>query len=676
MPNFAPEELMQEAYKLLAKDRARLGSTNYPVYKGQTTSPMSVSTQRARELREKFSREPSPYSQKISSVLSRDNQGITQQDIQGILGRLGQEQRTFGQGPLLDTLRQEFLSSYDPRIARFVGKTERDIGRSLPETEARLQEISKASGNLEGSRNQQIARTLQGLQQNKQGRREALIGNLEQFGAQRHGYNNLVNAASKAEFEREKNEPHRRMQLLEEALAPHAAMGGEGGHHDLEKSRAESIAQALRAYGVDPSLPASSWETSRQTPSKYPGQLMASSPAEIEASRSVLQNLNPELRDSYTDQRRGLTRQLVDTPKLSTKALQGLTPAMQAQISSMEREAQQRMKKDLGMLNGEYIRLGQYGSLQHMRAAEERARDINKATLQQRDALLQNALKSGLQAEHSGDITNIKQLGLLGKQSQKDYGDLLQDIQNTNKLGATKFANTQAENEELYKNYQNENLWQWPHMRNTARNEAYRDIFRGLDARDISLDNLAALNTRYSELERERAPLQQPLTSAQQARDALQRQSLEMDLRQKYLAAKRDDDEVTNWWNTGGSRSGDTAANWKRVQAARDKLAAIDKEVRASKSAASVMSAASADSSARHAGYSKAWDEEMSRRSQAELQRLTALKQGPTPMSEGEARMKAEQDRQYLAQGYVPSGVGWIKHNPDAGWIGARLQPR
>lgn len=41
------------------------------------------------------------------------------------------------------------------------------------------------------------------------------------------------------------------------------------------------------------------------------------------------------------------------------------------------------------------------------------------------------------------------------------------------------------------------------------------------------------------------------------------------------------------------------------------------------------------------------------------------------------ARMKADQDRQYLAQGYVPSGVGWIKqNNPDAGWIGARLAPR
>jgi len=41
------------------------------------------------------------------------------------------------------------------------------------------------------------------------------------------------------------------------------------------------------------------------------------------------------------------------------------------------------------------------------------------------------------------------------------------------------------------------------------------------------------------------------------------------------------------------------------------------------------------------------------------------------------ARMKADQDRAYAAEGWIPSGVGWYKPgNPDAGWIGARLQGR
>jgi len=59
----------------------------------------------------------------------------------------------------------------------------------------------------------------------------------------------------------------------------------------------------------------------------------------------------------------------------------------------------------------------------------------------------------------------------------------------------------------------------------------------------------------------------------------------------------------------------------------------------------------------------------------AESQRLNELQEAAN--REAQVRMKVDQDRFYRAQGYVPSGVGWIKHeNPDAAWIRARLAPR
>jgi hypothetical protein len=290
-------------------------------------------------------------------------------------------------------------------------------------------------------------------------------------------------------------------------------------HPDLNASKASDISQAIKAYNM-PST-------------RYPGQLVANLPAEIEASGNVLGRLSPSLKDNYTDKRKALTRGLIDNPSLSSTVLANLSPAMQSQITPLEKQAKDTMKKELAALNNQYIKLGQYGSEQHMGAAEQRAREINKAVLEQRDRILQNSLKEQLQLQHGTEVNNIRQLGMIGGQSHKDYGDLLKSLHDTNKLGATKFGNDQAENEELYKNYQNEKLWQWPHMRGQIRNEAFGDIFGGLASKNISLENLANLNTNYSELEKERNQYKTDLTSMQAARDQLQSQ----------LGIKRRDEE-------------------------------------------------------------------------------------------------------------------------------------
>lgn len=519
---YAPEELTREAYKLLAREKARVGGLNYAPYRGATVSPMSDLTQRARDLQQQFAAKPAPYSNKIQSVLSRDNQGITPANVQGLLGQLQGAQRNFTQGPLLDTLRQEFRTAIEPRIGGFTGRIEGDINRYLPEAEGNLQNLAKISGNLESSRNRQTARTFQNLQADKQARQQALINNLQQFGAQKHAYNNMVNSANKTQFDREANEPYRKLQLLQQALGATGVNPDESLHPDLAKSQTEQIAQALRAYGVDPSKPSSQWTTS-QSP-RYTGQLVAGLPAEIQASGNVLGRLEPKLRDNYTDQRKALTRSLLDNPSLSATALNNLNPAMAGRVSMLEQSAAERMQKDLEALSNQYIRLGQYRSPQHLKAAEERASELNKGVLEARNKIMQESLRDQLALGHEEEIDKIKQLGQIGAQSQKDYGDLLKTIRDTNKLGAEKFANNQAENEDLYKNYQNENLWQWPHMRAAARAEgmqagigegrsgALGEVFRGLADKNISLDNLAALNTRYSEIEREQPAVASPIT--------------------------------------------------------------------------------------------------------------------------------------------------------------------
>lgn len=552
MPQLAPEELLQEAYKLIAHDKARLSGTNYPVYKGQTISPMSNLTQRSRDLREKFVSQPAPYSGKIQSVLGRNNQGLSQENVQGLIDRTGQSQRDFAQGPMLRKLQQQFPADYPARVGTYNQRTDRDIGRSAAELGGSLGDIQKASNTLEGSRNSQIVKALQGLQQDKQSRRQGLVTNLEQFGNQKHAYNNMVIQGDRNRFNQETNEPYQKLQMLEEALAPHAGAIDKGYHPDIAPSKFQEIAAALRAYGIDPSKPADQWNSTRQSKGSYPGQLVAPLPGQIQISHDVLGRTKANLRDNYTDKRKALTNELVGNENLSSRALQNVPPAMQGQVDQVEREARDRMKKDLANISNQYVKLGQYGSPQHMADTERRTRDLNKAVLEQRNKILQGSLTNQLQLQHGNEIGNIGQLNQLGQQSHKDYGDLLQDIRNVNQQGANKFNNDQREHEELYKNYQNERLWEWPHMRNAARGEGHNqgrsnalgEVFRGLEDRNISLDNLARLNTNYSELERDRNRYQQDLTSTIQARDELQRQ-LESMKQQQEAATKRAADERT-----------------------------------------------------------------------------------------------------------------------------------
>ncbi len=214
--DLAPEEVLNEGARILAQDRAKLGGTNYPVYRGQTISPMSSLTQRARDLQSQFNAKAAPYSGKINQVLSRPNQGISPQRIQGFLDNTGQQQQNFSRNGLSGVLNNQFRQAYDP--TRLLNKSSKDIRSNLSETAGSLGDIQRSSGILEQSSNQSLVDRLKALQSQKQDRRNTLVGSLEQFGAQKHGYNNLVNAVNRNAFEQEATAPFKRMDMLQNAL--------------------------------------------------------------------------------------------------------------------------------------------------------------------------------------------------------------------------------------------------------------------------------------------------------------------------------------------------------------------------------------------------------------------------------------------------------------------------
>jgi hypothetical protein len=505
--DLAPQEVLDEVAKILAKDKSRLAGSNYPLYKGPTTAPMSSLTQRARTLKEEFSKKPAPYTKKLERVLNRSNEGVSPTNMAQQLAMLKQGQEDFNTNTMLGALRNQFRSSYEPRVPQFLDRSQQDINTGANKFSVGFGDLSKASGTLEQSSNQQLTETLKELQAQKEARREGLVGTLEQFGAQKHGHANLVNQAQRNLFNEEASAPYRRMELLREGVGPLTGNMGTDTHPDIQKQSGKEALNALRAYGVDVSKPIEEWDSARTAPPTYKGKLMADLPPEILASHSTLEAVSPKFKDTLYDKRKALLGQLMGDEGVGGRALANIPERMRGPIQALEEEAQRKLKKDMAAINSRFIRKNMYGSSRNVREAEERAQEISRATFEERNKLLEDAMKSGLSLEHQGQIGNLRQLGQYGEHGQKEFGDTLGNIKNMNKLGSTKWGNEQDENEELYKNYLNEGAWEWPHMKGAiasqARYGALGDVFRGMDRRSISLDQLAGLNTNYSELQKD-----------------------------------------------------------------------------------------------------------------------------------------------------------------------------
>ena len=522
--NLSLEELLEEGYKRIARDGARLAGTNYPAYKGQTLSPMSDLTQRARGLQEKYSAKGAPYANKIRNVLNRNSGGISDNDIASQLAFIKQGQEGYNRRSALGKLQKQFGGNFNPQ--RFNQKTGRDIGRGLSELESNLRDIGNVGSNLDNSRNIQTAKTLQNLQALKQGQRENLIANLNQFGNQKHALNNFKNRVARNQFDQEVSAPYRKIDNLAMLLDSMKGEVLQGVNPDLEKSKFAQLQKAIGLYDA-------------QRP-PYGGELVADAPAELETSQSLLGRFNPNFRDSSYGARKAGAKNIAGRPNISSEVLGSLPAAMKGKLEQLEYAGNDRLKQDLRALAQKYTKLGQHNSPQHLKEAEARAREITRAMLEQRNKLSEGSFKEGLSTKHQADITNLGLLDTQGRQGQAEYSDAINRIRSLNELGATKWKNKQAENEEIYKNYQNQSNWELPRARRqgmeVGRNNAVNDIFSGLSGRNISLDNLAALNTNYSELEKERdryrgqidtekARYQGELDSLQKIIDAQKRES-------------------------------------------------------------------------------------------------------------------------------------------------------
>lgn len=603
--NMSYGELQELAKKRLLEDRIKLSGTNYSPYPGKTVSPMSALTQRAEALEERRSKKGMPYGKSLDILANKESEGITQPDLQLLLNTLSDKHRNFNRDITGRRLDKQFGAAFDPYRNKYDNRFQKDTRLRLDDTAVDLDSLNNEVKNLEKSNRYRTAfSALTNSSLSKQDRHNKLTGNLRDLGTQKHGINNMNLTAEQARFNAERREPYERLANLQRAVG---GINMEEEHPDVLQHNASQLGKALTAYDM-------------KTPT-YQGKLAEPINADLATSYSLLEDISPSYQDKNYAARKQLRKSIVNDPNTIGKFIQTKLPGnLDPKFALLDQEAKQKAKADMTALNAKYIKQGMYGGQSHMQDASNRMRELNNAAFGANSKTMKNELTAGVNNAHNENISNIRRLGQYDQLANSEFENVVGDIRRTNTSGLEKWKNEQGKNEQLYKAYQNEKGYQQPRMLDGKFREGVgygsEEASNYLKGMGIDLSEISDLKGRYDNLEKELMSNRAEIKNRNDYDTQQQKIKGKEDMNRRLLDATRESDDLTNWWNTGGSKGGD--ANWKRVEAARAKLATIENEVRASPYLSELWGNMVRESSARRGGYNRDWDENQKRIAEGE----------------------------------------------------------
>lgn len=497
----SPQDFLDRAKKILLQDKQKLANSNYPVYQSPVNQGKSPLTQRAQDLTTQKSSGSAPYTTQMEQLMGRSNPGFSPPELGAHVQTLQQRQQDFANQRIHPALQREFGAAYEPSrpdLGRYIG---RDINLGGQEYQEKIGEIGGVAGNLDRTRADQLMKSMQSLRGQEEGKGDLLKQGLTQFGEEQQGYQNYADSIYRKAFDKEQRAPYERADQLENTLRSLSdAVGNDEIHPDILKMKMEEGMKGLRSYGVDTSKHPDQWDKSRVAPPQYKGELVAPLTPEMKASYNTMGNLSSNFQDKHAGARLGLMNKLLTDTNPSERVLKGVPSAIHGRASVLENAAQETLNKDIEGINNRFIRRGQYGTPANLRAATERGRAVNKAAFEQMQKMGEGALRANLATEHGSQIADIDKLNQYGAEGYKEYLDTLAGIKGEHDIGLDKFKSRQKENEEGYANFQNEALWEMPHMRAAAREKALGEIFPAWGKAGNTLQDLVNMNTSYKDV--------------------------------------------------------------------------------------------------------------------------------------------------------------------------------
>lgn len=421
----------------LYRDQLALNSSNYPIYKGETTAPMSQLTEKARMLREEGRNKPAPYSKKIETLLKKEATGFSPDQTRELLNILNRGNDT-DRNIILQRLNKQFGNNYgyeDLRADKLGEKLNRDTARSSENAAANFKGLNREFADVEARRNMDVARTFHDAGQQKGMRRNALIEQLEDFGNQEHALRNLQNRAKRDAFDEEVSMPQRRIVSASRALN---ALGPEDDHPSKTAIRNKELQRIQNAYNA-PTL-------------TYPGQrVIGMQPETIEAMNRT-GAINPKDRDTYYGERKAIERNAMNN-SLPDQVFNAIPEAVNPLMNNLDNLTRQQLKKQSKEIAGKHVRLGTYGSGVHKAETERSLREILNRVRQEREGALTGVTKGEASLATRKEQTGLTKHKMMDLLASEQFGNTLGKNRELNQLGWTKRSNKQAEENEALKNW-------------------------------------------------------------------------------------------------------------------------------------------------------------------------------------------------------------------------------
>lgn len=478
MHEYSYNELLPEIGKLVRNLKEKFASQPMPEYPGKKLPPRSDFTQKARDLQNQYLGKKAPYSTKQQIIRDRPKAGFNEEQFRGlsdILNRHGDKDSSI----ILKQLSRNFRDSYDPRYENMKNKLEHKTQKNIPDY------FSVNDINRELSKNSEIGdfsllKLLENLGEGKNSMRKSHIGALENMGKQESAFSKEKLNQDAREYAQEIYEPIMNLEKLQRNLVTAIEKGNPQG----EQIARQHIQKVLSDAGINVNAPVDKWSESIKAPnikeygeSKENGILsgrIEPLPKEVIASQRALMRLNPKLEgqgsiinfdpnnpiysadaDDDRNYRKNLERELIKGVDLPTKIYNETEDSSSQNMKGLNRQLKQALKKEMTKLSNRFLRLGQHGSAQHIIKAEEIAKEFANKNLENRVGTLKEDINKRIPYAVQDDQIKMEKLKNAGTSREKNFSNILSDIEDFNKTGINKWKNNQYKKDQKYNEFLN-----------------------------------------------------------------------------------------------------------------------------------------------------------------------------------------------------------------------------
>jgi hypothetical protein len=429
-----PDKL-KHALRLLSDKKRALLNLPFPVYPGQIKSTPPPESIQARAWQDRYVKRGYPYQNLIKQLGSGSSEKelAGQQSIQNqLLNDMLKSQQSFG---------QKYIDQYGINANRLNYELSRLRGISSE----KLAPLAQDAANQDFDRRGQFAQLMKALQEQKLGRRQSRVDELQKLAHVKKYHEEKGFEAQKNEYEEQAKHPWKQIALFEEEMKP--IMGITYQSPPEIQEYAGAIADTAK-------------NAVNQPYAAYKGQRVAPLPEDLTKAQSFAGKLT-----GSGISLKPIKNEILAVENNGNKLADFIHPYIQNQSADLEKQMEKRLPRELEKISVKYARLGQHGSIQHTNAEKNMIQDMLKSVAQGQHSLVGEGYQRALSDIQGQQARRMQNLALTGEAKEQKFRQNLDALRAYRRRGTKDFLKEQKGFNAAYNDYKRQDEAKWPHRR-------------------------------------------------------------------------------------------------------------------------------------------------------------------------------------------------------------------